>query len=111
MTSNEQRKEALKAYKEREEVGGLYRIVHRAGGWESPLCATPNLQGQENKLRFTKKTDTCTDSMLKEPWSRLSHDGFAFVVVEKLVKKPEMTPAEFREELADLLKLWVAEGE
>ena len=101
----EDRKKALKAFKEREEVGGLYRIRNTQTGWESPLCATPNLGGMRNRLQFAQKTNTNFDTMLKSQWEVYGPHAFSFVVVEELVKKPEQTTAEFREELAALLAL------
>lgn len=106
MPSHEERKKAIQAYKEKEEVGGLIRYVNRANNWESPLTAIPNLQGAENHLAFSKKTNSCPNTMLKAKWAEYGPDGFELVVVEKLAKKPEHTTKEFREELADLLALW-----
>lgn len=107
MNTNEARKKALRAYKEREEVGGLYRIIHTPTGWQTPIAATPNLEGMKNRLAFAKKTNTRFDESLKGVWEAEGPDGFALVEVERLAKKPEMTTSEFREELADLLALWM----
>lgn len=107
MNTNEARKKALRAYKEREEIGGLYRIINTNTGWQSPITATPNLEGMKNRLAFAKKTNTRFDESLKGAWEAEGPDGFELVEIERLAKKPEMTIAEFREELADLLTLWM----
>lgn len=106
MPSHEEKKKAIQAYKDREEVGGLYRIAHPAKGWQSALAATPNLAGMRNRLEFAKKTNTRFDKLLEGVWEEYGPEGFEFVEVERLAKKPETSTADFREELAELLALW-----
>lgn len=110
MPSNEARRKAIRAYKEREEVGGLYKYVNTETGWESAVMATPNLEGQQNRLQFAQKTGVPFDNAMREQWNASGPNAMAFVTVEKLAKKPEQTPAEFREELAALLKLWTEDA-
>lgn len=110
MSSREERKKAIQAYKERKEVGGIYRLVNTQTNWQSPLLATPNLRGLESRLQFAKKTNTCVDPSLQSQWAAYGPDAFALVEVEQLEKKPEQTPQAFREELAELLALHEAEA-
>lgn len=104
MSDSIRRKEAIRAYKERDEVGAVFRYIHETG-WESPLLTTPNLAGKQNMLAFSKKTNSCTDSSLADAWSRLAAEGFGIAVVETLKKKPELTAQDFREELLALRAL------
>lgn len=105
MSSQDARRKAIRAYKEREETGGLYRVVNLQTGWKSPVAATPNLQGQRNKFQFAQRTHTRFEEMLRGEWETYGPEAFAFEEVERLVKKPEMTTKEFREELEALLAL------
>lgn len=104
--NTEDRKQARKAYKESESLGGLFRIVNTESGWESPLMATTDLQGRKNRLAFAKKTHTRFDETLREQWAAYAPEVFEFVEVERLSKKPEMTAAAFIEELNVLLAMY-----
>lgn len=106
MNKHEQRKKALQAYKERDVIGGVYRIVNTQTGWQSPLVATTNLEGHRNRLAFAKKTNTRFDEMLRDEWAKYGPEPFELVAVEQLVKKPEMSQADFIDELDALLALW-----
>ncbi len=104
------RREAVKAYKERKEVGGLYRIVSTKSGWQGPLMGTPNLEGARNRFEFGKKTGACFDSSAAAQWAQDGPEAFEFVEVERLEKKPEQSSGEFREEIAAMLEMWGGEG-
>lgn len=106
MSDREKRRDAVKAYKERKETGGLYRIVNRETGWLSPLCVTMNLEGVRNRFIFAQRTGTQVESMLREQWRQYPPDVFAFEEVERLEKKPEQSSGEFREELEALLAMY-----
>lgn len=106
MPNHDERKKAIQAYKERKEVGGLYRIINTQTGWKSELAATVNMQGSKNRLEFSKKTNACFDKLMEAEWKQCGPEAFEFVEVEILEKKPEQSTVEFREELADLLTLW-----
>lgn len=103
--NTEARKQARRAYKERQELGGLFRIVNTQSGWESPLMAATDLQGRKNRFAFAQKTRACFDEALREQWAAYEPEVFAFVEVERLAKKPEMTAAAFIEELNVLLAM------
>lgn len=106
MSDQAGRREAIKAYKERMEVGGLYRIVNTKTGWATQLMATPNLEGQKNRFEFSKRTGSPLDSTLRDEWAKHGPDAFQFEEVERLTQKPGQSPADFREELSTLLKLY-----
>ncbi len=110
MSEKQGRRDAIRAYKEREEIGGLYRIVNTATGDATPLMATPNMAGQRNRFEFGKTTGACFDSSVQDQWNQYGPSAFEFVEVERLKRKPEQSVAEFRDELQALLTLW-AEGE
>ncbi len=105
MKPTEARKQAIAAYKEKKDVGGLFRIVHE-NGWQGPVLATPNLAGMQNRLAFAKKTGGCFDMKLREVWDRFPAEGFSLVELERLEGREGQTAAEFRAELGELLALW-----
>lgn len=106
MESKEARKKAIKAYKEAETVGGIYRLINPAHDWVGPLSATPNLKGMQSKMQFAQKTRTCFENSLRKTWEAYNGEGFEIVILEELEKKPEHTTQEFREDLGELLLLW-----
>ncbi len=108
MEDKASRRDAVKAYKERQEVGGLYRIVNAKTGWKGPVVATPNLAGIRNRFEFGKKTGACFDSSVAEQWAKEGGTDLEFLEVERLERKPEQSPEDFKEELSALLALWNA---
>ncbi len=110
MDDKASRREAVKAYKERQEVGGLYRIVNGKTGWKGPVLATQNLVGVRNRFEFGKKTGACFDSGVAEQWAKEGSADLEFLEVERLERKPEQSSREFREELSALLALWKEEA-
>lgn len=110
MPSQEERKKAIRAYKEKEEIGGLFRYVNTVTGWQGPLQGTPNLEGIKNRFQFSKKTNSCFDTALAAEWAKHGADAFELVAVEQLKRKPDQTLPEFREELEALLKLYQEEA-
>lgn len=106
MSRSEEQKKAIRAYKEREQIGGIYRVVNRKTGWQGPLSAAPDLEGKRSLLAFAKKTNSCFDPALQAQWASSDPEDFEFVEVERLKQKPGMTTLEFREDLRELLSLW-----
>ena len=110
MEGKQSRREAAKAYKEREIYGGLYRIVNTVTGWTSPLTVTQNLDGKMNSFQFGVRTNSCFDPSLQGQWAAYGPAAFELVVLERLKKKPGQDSRAFREELQALLALWREEG-
>ncbi|MDL2234836.1 GIY-YIG nuclease family protein [Christensenellaceae bacterium OttesenSCG-928-L17] len=110
MNPNE-RKAAARAYKEQATVGGLYRIHNTKTGWKSAILATPNMQGQRNKLAFSKKTNAVFDPSFQAQWTQYGADAFELEELELLKQKPDQSTKEFREDLAALLELWEQKNE
>jgi len=107
MSEKSDRREMTRAYKERMEVGGLYRIVNTITGFTGPVAATPNLRGMANRLAFSRHTKTCFDQALSDIWEKTRGEGFSMEEIERLERKPEQTAAEFAEELKALLDLYL----
>lgn len=106
MKDKADRRAATRAYKEQEDVGGIYRIIHQPSGWQSPPLCTPNLKGVYSKLQFSQDTGSPSLEELKATWVSHGGKGYEVQVLECLARKPEQSPAEFRDDLKELLKLW-----
>ena len=106
MQDKASRREASRAYKAQEDIGGIFRIVHQPSGWQTPPLWTPNLEGERNKLQFSKSVDSPARSELQAVWRSLDKAGFELVELERLTRKPDQSVAEFREDLKALLELW-----
>lgn len=107
MPDKSDRREMVRAYKERVEVGGLYRIVNTVTGFTGPVAVTPNLRGIKNRLAFSRHTKTCFDQALSDIWEETRGEGFEIEEIERLERKPEQTAAEFAKELKALLDLYL----
>lgn len=110
MASQEERRKAKQAYKEKETIGGLYRIIHAEGGWQGPAVATTNLHGHRGRLSFGIRTGTCPFDWMRDAWAQNQSEGFQLLVLEELERKPDQTNKDYAEELDALLALY-AEGE
>lgn len=113
MGNKPDRRAIIRAYKEMDDIGGVYRYVNTKTGWKSAPQATPNLKGQKSKLEFAKamhigqdSSDPFMDPELQEQWKEYGCECFELEVLETLKRQPEQTTKEFREDLAQLLSLW-----
>ncbi len=106
MDKKQDRRQIIRAYKESDQIGGIFQIVNTKTGWKSGLQSTVNLQGQKNRLQFAKETNCCFDRLIEEQWKQYGGDAFVFQEIETLKKKPDQTGKEFGADLAELLALW-----
>ena len=99
------RRELVSGYKQREVIGGICAVTCSATG-KSLLRAEPNLDGAQNRFCFFTSTGMCPDILLQRDWAQHGKDAFRFEELEMLEKKPQQSPAEFKDDLAALLELW-----
>jgi hypothetical protein len=101
------RKELRDRYKEIGPQAGVYRIVNCETN-RALLGSTLNLASIRNKLEFSKSTRTsgALDRRLRNDIELFGIDAFAVEVLDVLETRPEMTPAEIKDELAVLEQLW-----
>lgn len=111
MESKQRRKEALREYKERKVIGGLYKIVNTQTGDAFPLSMTANLQGIQNRFTLAKTSPMAFNLSMSAAFAQYGMDAFELQVVETLEKKPEHSDEEFHEELAALLALHTGEDD
>lgn len=113
MGNKPDRRAAIRAYKEMDDIGGVYRFVNTKTGWKSKPQSTPNLKGQRSRLDFAKSnisqalpTDPFMEKELQAQWKEYGGQCFEMEVLETLKRQPEQTTKEFREDLSELLSLW-----
>lgn len=99
------RKELQRAYREREETGGVYRIKNTANG-KVLLLSTTNMAGSKNQFQFSLQTDSCFKPTLRNDWKIHGKDAFVFEVLEELTKKQQQTPKEFNDDINMLEEMW-----
>lgn len=107
MTNPKDRKRAVEEYKQREEIGGIYRYVNPTTGWQGAPHASLNLHGLRNRHRFAQSSGACVDIGLRGQW-RESNDGrdIQLEILEELKKKVDQSDNDFAEDLEALLEIW-----
>lgn len=118
MANKPDRRAMIRAYKEMDDIGGVYRYINTQTGWKSAPQATPNLKGQKSKLEFAKvmnigqdASDPFMDRELRDQYREYGCESIELEILETLKRQPEQTTKEFREDLAQLLSLWQEKGE
>jgi hypothetical protein len=111
VNDKESRKKLTDAYKERSrtQTGGVYIIRNRENG-RVFIDLTADMSASVNRYDFAKQMNSCPYSgnvRLSKDWSTYGAAAFAFEIAETMEKNPNQTPAEFREDLDLLKKLWI----
>ncbi len=107
MNDQARRKELRAQYKQTHPEAGVYRIINHENS-KVLLSSSPNLASVRNRLAFAKSTNSpgALDQRLRDDIRRFGIDAFSLEILEVLETKPEMTPAEIRDDLAVLEELW-----
>ena len=92
------RRQAVRDYKERRSVAGVYAVRCAASG-EVWVAGSRNIDAQQNSLWFGLKTGGHPNRAMQAAWAAHGPDGFGFEVLERL-EAGELTPLG----LADLVK-------
>ena len=101
----EKRRAITAAYKERRQLGGVYRIVNTKNG-RYMLLSAANLQGAKNRFAFSKNTNFCQMLKMKADWDAYGAEAFELEVLEELKMGKEQTDQEFTEDLKVLQQMW-----
>jgi hypothetical protein len=102
----ERKKELLSEYKQRAELGGVFKIVNTKNG-RYFLDATPNLAGMKNRFEFFISTGSCFHPKLAGDFKAYGAGVFEFAVLEELEKKESQSAEEFKDDLNTLKALWL----
>ncbi|MBC1482248.1 GIY-YIG nuclease family protein [Listeria sp. FSL L7-1485] len=106
--NKENRKELIRAYKEKAPDAGVYRFICRESG-KYLIDNTMDLKGIANKLAFGVKIgagNMLPPEMAKEA-KQFGIASIDFEILEKVDIKPEMTKEDIKEENDVLLSLWL----
>lgn len=77
------KKAAVRAYKERKVEAGIYAVRCKASGqlW---VGSAPDLSTIQNRLWFTLRQQSNSHRSLQETWTRYGAEAFEFEIVERL---------------------------
>jgi hypothetical protein len=105
MSETDKRKQLRNEYKERNIVGGIYKVTNSHNGMYLVDYAL-DIQAKENAFSFMISTGSCFDYRLKEDQKTFGNKVFTFEVLETLEKKKEQTRAQFLDDLETMSQLW-----
>ena len=80
---SDDKKAAIKAYKERKVVAGIYKVSCAVSG-ETWVGQTPNLEGIQNRIWFTLRCGSHPQQDLQRTWRDHGAEGLTFDVIEQL---------------------------
>ncbi|MBC1997694.1 GIY-YIG nuclease family protein [Listeria marthii] len=106
--NKDNRKELIRAYKEKAPDAGVYRFISKESG-KYLIDNTMDLKGIANKLAFGVKIgagNMLPPEMAKEA-KQYGIETIAFEILEKVDIKPEMTKDDIKEDNDVLLSLWL----
>jgi len=99
------KKEMLKEYRDRKEIGGVYSI--RNERTERRLIqSTTTITKAESQLAFARATGLCVHPLLADDWKAFGPEAFTLEILETLEKKDTETPEEFTDNVRTLETLW-----
>jgi len=102
----DRRKELKDQYKNREIVGGIYRISCSGNG-QSWLKSTCDLREQKNRFGFFVSGSFSPEPGMRAAWSQYGTDSFHFTVLEELKKGELQTEDEFARDIETLHEMWL----
>ena len=103
MLSSEERKAAIKAYKERKPRPGIYGVRLKASGrcW---VGSAQNLDTAKNSAWMTLNSGRHLDHSLQAEWTGLGEDAFEYEILEVL--KEDLLPLAVKDLLKEKKRLW-----
>ncbi|SNS90507.1 hypothetical protein SAMN05446037_102659 [Anaerovirgula multivorans] len=103
--SIQSRKELKEQYKNREIIGGVYRIICKENGkfW---LRATKEIEVSKNRFLFSIATNSCPETCMIKEWKQFDPSAFSFEILEKIKMEETQTEIEFIEDTNILLEIW-----
>ncbi|MDL2258254.1 hypothetical protein LJC42_03720 [Eubacteriales bacterium OttesenSCG-928-K08] len=106
MQDKQNRREAIRAYKEKDDIGGLYRYIDATHNWKSSVLCTPNLDGLKSKLEFSKRIKGCPEPAIQAYFEQYGADLLEIEVIETLKRQPDQDIPGFRKDIKELLELY-----
>lgn len=102
---NERRKLLKAQYKERKQVGGVWRVLNIENG-RFYLDKTLDIQGSHNWFLNCCTTGICTHPHLAKEWASCGKDAYVFEVLETWEKDEKQSDLEFKNDIGDLYEIW-----
>lgn len=99
------KKEMLKEYRERKEIGGVYSIRNERTD-KRLIQSTTTITKAESQLAFARATGLCVHPLLADDWKALGPEAFSLEILETLEKKADETSEEFTDNVRTLEALW-----
>ncbi len=103
--SQSSRKELLRAYREREEIGGVYALVNADSG-KRLVLSTTNIDKASSQLDFARATGLCVHPLLENDWKATGGASFSLEILERLRRGETQTEGEFTGDVRALEALW-----
>jgi len=100
------KKELRDNYKNRTVTGGIYCIKCNGNGQEW-LRSTRDIIGNKNRFDFFVSTDSCPEPGMLKEWKLYGGKSFQLIILEEMKKTDKQTEAEFAEDMALLLEMWL----
>ena len=83
MTTRDERKAAVSAYRERKPVAGIYAIICGPSG-QRWIGRALNLDTIQNRLWFTLRYGNCPHRSLQAAWNAHGQEAFTLEIIERL---------------------------
>ena len=103
--SIQSKKELKERYKNREIIGGVYRLVCKENS-KQWLRGTKDLKGSKNRFSFSAATNSCPEICMIKEWKQFGANTFSFEILDKIVKKATQTEKEFIDDINVLVEIW-----
>jgi hypothetical protein len=98
------RREAVRDYKERKDIPGIFKITCAASA-EVWVGSSRNLPTQQNGIWFQLKLGSARSKTMQAAWKAFGAEAFAFLVVEEL-ENEDVEPYVLQQRLKDRLAHW-----
>jgi hypothetical protein len=112
MSDKETKKQLINAYKERSrtQTGGVYLVRNRKNG-KVFVDLSADMTAAVNRFNFAREMSSCVNVKLTRDWAQYGAEAFEFEIAETLEKSDKQSPAEFRDDLEVLKKMWIEKFE
>ncbi len=101
----QQRKDAIRAWKERTPVWGAFAVRCHASG-EAWVGSSPNLPAASNSIWFSLRAGLHREKAMQDAWNAHGEQSFSFESLEQF--EDEANPITLRDDLKELKRKWAA---
>lgn len=101
----DRRKALAQAYKQRKEIGGVYRIINRENN-RYFLQFAADINAARNRFESFRQFDTCSIPPLQKDWKTYGKEAFYMEELELLEKREDQDAKAFRDDIMLLYAIW-----